>query len=432
LRHKALAVAIIAFVFRAGFLAVFPGPNYYDGISRSYLDVAKNVLLGKGIVVYVNVAPISNPTPQWTYEPFIDRPLGYLFLVLLPLMITLQPVGVQILHALLSSLSAIILYKVGERISSQTAAWRAALLYALWPLSSRFEVTILPDAVMSFFLLFTVFLLLKALSSPSSLPWFFLAGVVCGVGMTMRPDILLLPLFIAAWLFLSQHFSKWVQASLALLLGAAIIVGAQTVRNSAVTEGKIVPLGLGNGISLWEGISQFGDTLGTVHDDEKLAHREGYSSWAYPDGVERERKRFKEATDIIVQHPLWYCSVMLKRVPVLLTPDWMMTRKFAPSLREFLDASPQNSLMGYVRLYPLSVLVRGCVVLLQYLTLLLAAFVLWKRRRERMFDLPALIIFYYILVHIPTNTEARYFYPAVPFVVLLASIGWDALRQNRG
>jgi 4-amino-4-deoxy-L-arabinose transferase-like glycosyltransferase len=431
LRHKALVVAVIAFAFRAGFLAIFPGLNYYDGISRSYLEVATNVLAGEGFVTYVNIAPISSPTPQWSYEPFIDRPLGYLLLILLPLIITVHPIGVQILHALLSSFSAVFLLSVGKRIASERAAWRAAVIYALWPLSARFEVTILPDAVMSFFLLLTILLLLKAVASPQNFRGFFLAGIACGVGMTMRPDIMLLPLFIVAWLFFSQHFSKWIRASLTLLFGVAVIVGAQTARNEAATEGKIVPLGLGNGISLWEGISQFGDTLGTVHDDRKLAEQEGYSNWAYPDGVDRERKRFSEALDIIVHHPLWYCGVMLKRLPVLLTPDWIMSRRFAPSLKEFLDASPQNSVGAYLSTYPAAVLVRGLLVVLQYSLLLLAAWALWKKRRERVLDLPALIIFYYIVVHIPTNTEARYFYPAVPFLILLASVGWDALKQKQ-
>jgi 4-amino-4-deoxy-L-arabinose transferase-like glycosyltransferase len=431
LRHKALTVAIIAFAFRAAFIAVFPGLNYYDGISRSYLEVADNVLAGKGFVTYVNIAPISTPTPEWSYEPFIDRPLGYLLLILLPLTITSNPIGVQIIHALLYSLSAVLLFNVGKRIASERAAWRAALLYALWPLSARFEITILPDAMMSFFLLAVVLLLLKAVASPQSIRWFLLGGIVCGVGMTMRPDILLLPLFIIAWLIFSQHFAKWIRASVAFLCGIAILVGAQTARNAAVTGGKIVPLGMGSGISLWEGISQFGDTLGTVHDDQKLGEREGYHTWAYPDGVERERKRFGEAVDIIAHHPVWYCGVMLKRIPVLLTPDWIMTRKFAPSLLEFLDASPQNSVGGFVKAYPLSILVRGLLVVLQYATLLLSIWVLWKRRRDRSLDLPALIIFYYIVVHIPTNSEARYFYPAVPFLILLASIGWDVWRRAK-
>ena len=431
LRHRAVTIALIAFAFRVVFVTIFPGPNYYDAISRSYLNVADNVLTGRGFVTHVNIAPISSPTPNWSYEPFIDRPLGYLFLVLLPLTLTPNPIGVQVLHALLYSLAAVFLFNVGKRIASERAAWRAALLYALWPLSARFEITILPDAVMSFFLLATVLLLLKAVASPQRIRWFFLAGIASGVGMTMRPDILLLPLLVIAWLVLSQHFAKWIQASLVFLCGIAILVGAQTLRNAAVTGGKIIPLGMGSGISLWEGISQFGNAFGSVHDDQALAEQEDYHNWAYPNGVERERKRFGEAVDIIAHHPVWYCGVMLRRIPVLLTPDWIMTRKFAPSLLEFLNASPQNSIGGFVSAYPVPVLVRGLLVILQYSILLLTVLVIWKRRHDRALDLPALIIFYYIAVHIPTNTEARYFYPAVPLLILLASIGWDVWRETK-
>jgi 4-amino-4-deoxy-L-arabinose transferase-like glycosyltransferase len=430
LRHKALAVAIIAFAFRMGLLTVFPGPNYYDGISRSYLEVATNVLAGKGIVVYVNIAPISNPTPQWSYEPFIDRPLGYLFLILLPLMITLNPVGVQILHALLSSLSAVLLFDVGKRITSERAAWRAALVYALWPLSARFEVTILPDAVMSFFLLLSLWLLVRG-TKEDQLRWFLLAGIACGIGITVRPDILLLPFFFIAGLLLMRVPTRFLQASLLLVAGVIIIVGAHTVRNFGATGGKIVPIGLGNGISLWEGISQFGDTLGTLYGDERLAALEGYAQWAYPDGIERDRIRFQTAVEIIRQHPAWYAGVMLKRIPVLLTPDWIMTRKFAPSLKEYLEASPGNSISAYVASYPFASLIRLLLTLLQYGTLLLSAIALVKDWRNMLLWFPGLIIFYYIILHIPTNAEARYFYPAIPIILLLASHAWDLLRHSQ-
>jgi len=215
------------------------------------------------------------------------------------------------------------------------------------------------------------------------------------------------------------------------LLGAAIILGAHAIRNYEATGGKIAPLGLGNGISLWEGISQFGDTLGTVYGDERMTQLEGYHTWAYPNGVERDRKRFTEAVSIISQHPLWYTGLMIKRLPFLLTPDWIMTNRYVPSLKGFLKSSTDNSVIGYVRRYPLASALRAFLILLQYSALVLAAIAVWKAKRKILIFLPALIVFYYVVLHLVTNAEARYFYPAIPFVLMLASYGWDTLRHQK-
>ena len=225
-------------------------------------------------------------------------------------------------------------------------------------------------------------------------------------------------------------------------LGAAaaaivLVLGLHTWRNYEATGGKVAPLGLGNGISMWEGISQFGDTLGTLYGDARLAEKEGYATWAYPDGVDRDRARFAEAVSIIRQNPGFYAVHMIKRIPVLLTPDWIMSRKFAPSLMDHLREREGNSIGSYVAAYPAAAAARALVIGLQWATLALCAIALLRgpvRRRwvieaggraRRLLWLPFAIIAYYIVIHIPTNTEARYFYPAIPVVLMLASAGWE-------
>jgi 4-amino-4-deoxy-L-arabinose transferase-like glycosyltransferase len=431
MRSTLLRLGVVACAFRLIFILIFPGPNYFEGISRSYLEVADNVLEGRGLVTYVDIAPLTSPEPHWSYEPFIDRPLGYLFLILVPYAISGSPIAIQVLHAVLSSFSTVLLFLLARRLMSERSALIAAWLYALWPLSARFEIAVLPDSVMSFFLLLSLYLLIRGTEKTQPSPWYFAAGLSLGTGMTMRPDILLLPFFLAApFLFFRPTRSHW-RGVFLMFVGVTLIVGGHTVRNYRVTGGEILPLGLGNGISMWEGISQFGDTLGTLYGDERLAQLEGYKGWAYPDGIERDRKRFREAIGIILDHPIWYTGVMLKRLPVLLTPDWIMTRKFTPSLKQFLDENPRATVWEYASKYPLATLIRIALLLLQYATLFLALFATLQNLKNFPLFLPAVVIFYYIIIHIPTNTEARYFYPAIPFVLLLASHGWEIMRQKR-
>lgn len=429
LQNRLAVIAVTAFAVRLLFIAVFPGSNYFEGVSNSYLHVAQNVLEGKGLVTFVDIAPLSSPTPQWSYEPFIDRPLGYLFLILIPFVISSSPIGIQLLHAFLSALSSLLLYRIAQRSFSDRTATRAAIAYSLWPLSVRFEIALLPDSVMSFFLLLTVWFLLRA-SSKRHFVWYSFSGIACGLGMTMRPDILLLPLFLLAVFPFVKSFPRRTIGAVGFVVPIILILVAHTLRNYTVTDGTIAPLGLGNGISMWEGISQFGDTLGTVFGDERVAELEGYRSWGYPDGVERDRRRFREAVQIVLDHPVWYAGMIAKRIPVLLTPDWIMTRKFAPSLKEFVDSASERTAWDYMKTYPFPSLVRALLILLQYVSLALAGYGFIKDSQNRLLYFPALIIFYYIVIHIPTNTEARYFYPAIPFVLLLASRGLELIRNK--
>jgi 4-amino-4-deoxy-L-arabinose transferase-like glycosyltransferase len=422
LNNNVLRIGLLGVALRLLFILPFSGPDYYAGISRGYLEVASNILEGRGITVLADVAPVSSPTPQWSYEPFIDRPLGYHFFILLPYWILRTPVAIQVFQALLAFLSIALLYACTKRLFSEKVAVLASLLFAVWPLSARFEITIAPDAVMSFFLLFTLWLFLQALEHKKPYLWYVGSGLVCGIGMTMRPDVLLLPFFFALWLLFNKTVAHRLYSACFLLLGAGIIIGAHTIRNYEATGGEIVPLGLGNGISLWEGISQFGDTLGTVYGDERMTH---------PKGVERDRKRFAEALSIISQHPWWYTGVMIKRIPLLLTPDWIMTNRYVPSLKEYLGSSADNSVIDYVRTHPLASSLRAFLIVLQYTTLVLAVLAVWKAKKNYLIFLPALIVFYYIALHLVTNAEARYFYPAIPFALMLASYGWETLRHRK-
>ena len=425
--HKLIWIAGAALALRLLFVVLLPGPNYFAGISSTYFDVADNVLQGRGMVTHVDVAPLS-ASSRMAYVPFIDRPLGYVLLILIPYGIIHHAVAQQIFQAILAALSCVLLYRITARLTNERTAVIASLLYACWPLSARFEVTLLPDAVMPFFLLLAFWLFLRGRES-GTWYWYGLSGLAFGTGIMMRPDILFLPFLLAAGSFLFKPVRKPLASAVILLAGMVFVIGLHTARNYSATDGRFLPLGLGNGISMWEGISQFGDAFGTVYGDQRMTRLEGYRSWAYPDGIDRDQKRFREALTIIGDHPFWYAGVMVRRIPVLLTPDWIMTNSVSPSLKEYLDGSPDHTIGSYLLTYPWASLTRALLILLQYATLALAALALASRKSSRLLWLPGLMILYYVCIHIPTNAEARYFYPVLPFVLLLASERLDSILQ---
>ncbi len=419
MRSKTLIIVLASICARMFFAFAYQGPVYYGGISEGFPMLADNVLAGKGLVVKVDVAPTTSTQSQWEYQPSIDRPLGYLFFIFVPYWL-FSYIGIQIFQALLSAVSAILLYQIALKLFSHNTAFLSALLYACWPLSARFDVAVLPDAAVPFFLILGVWLIIRSQQSEYSKTYWILAGVAFGVGMLMRADVMLLPFFIIATFLLLKGSRDKVRRSLLLIVGMGIGILPNAIRNYEVTDGHVLPLGLGNGISLWEGISQFGDTLGTVYGDVRMVEREGYRSWAYPNGIERDRKRFKEAVGIILANPVWYAGVMLKRIPILLRPDGIIASKFMPPPKEFFAASPGSTMTEYLMRYPIGTLIQLFLIILQGAALLLAMITASKRWKDSFILLPVAVIVYYFVIHLGTNAEPRYFYPAIPFVLLLA------------
>ena len=429
MRKKILLIALVTFSTRAFFAVTYEGPVYYKALSEAFPAVADNIIAGKGLVVKVDVASIASPNSQWEYLPPIDHPLGYLFFMFVPYWL-FSFIGVQIFQALIAALSAILLYQIALKVFSPPTAFLSAMLYACWPLSARFDVVVLPDAAVSFFLILGTWLIIRSQESRWSWLYWALAGLSFGIGMLMRADVMLLPFFVIAAFFIFKTARPKARWSLLLLAGIGIAILPNAMWNYEATGGSVVPLGIGNGISLWEGISQFGDTLGTVYGDMKMTEREGYRSWAYPDGVARDRARFKEAIGIILQHPVWYAGVMLKRIPVLLRPDGIIASKFMPAPKEFFSANPDAGMPQYFARYPFGALIQFLLIALQGISLVLAAIAAAIRWRDPLVLLPITIVLYYFFIHLGTNAEPRYFYPAIPFVLLLASDTLVALNSR--
>jgi hypothetical protein len=149
------------------------------------------------------------------------------------------------------------------------------------------------------------------------------AGALLGVATWLRPNTLLLGVFLAPFLFArARPLARGVRQA-AVVAGAALLVIAPiTVRNVLVYH-ELVPVSINGGISLLHGVAEAGaqrfgirsrDKLqmeeeATAHGDPRLAEW-----WAAPDGIRRDRQRYREAWRVIGAHPFWYARAMLGRM----------------------------------------------------------------------------------------------------------------------
>src|SRR6185312_12199617 len=109
-----------------------------------------------------------------------------------------------------------------------------------------------------------------------------------------------------------------------VVIGMAVLVTPLLIRNGVAFQ-VFTPTGLGVGTNLWEGIGETDRAaeFGAVFGDQALLEQERAENGVSPDqayglyfpnGVQRDRERAQKAMKVIVEHPVWYSGVMLRRM----------------------------------------------------------------------------------------------------------------------
>jgi 4-amino-4-deoxy-L-arabinose transferase-like glycosyltransferase len=429
-------VFLLAVLVRLFFVLLFPGINYYGGITGEYLDVVTNLLGGHGLTQYVDIAPYDSGRVQMEYMPFVARPLGYVtFLTLISLVTGIAPIAYQIAQALITAFSVVLVYKLvkilfdkHERVEWMARA--AAVLAAVWPNQARFEVALLPDGPTTLIMLGLAYQI-TMLAKTGLRKHLIYSGVILATSILLRPDFVLFPSFFFFAALILTNAKKAVVGTATLLGMLAVLIALNTWKNYAIS-GDIVPLNLGSGTTMYEGISQFGDTLGTTYADDRVAHfKLNTKELFYPNGPENDRMLFREAVEIIKEHPGFYAKLLIKRIPLMFTVRGLY---FSDSV-SFLDPNDDlakrfpDKYIVMAKQQPVEFAVRMLSPALGWVLVILGFWGLIKALRNdwRTHIMIAALLLYWILSHLATNVEPRYFYPAVPLlygyaVYLLASL----------
>jgi hypothetical protein len=153
-----------------------------------------------------------------------------------------------------------------------------------------------------------------------------LAGVSFGVSTWLRPNTLALAPCVAAGLIALGPRRAVLKPALLLALAACLTIAPITLRNYVVYR-AFIPVSINMGIVLWEGIADAGgEDFGAVPTDNRvdrqearLYHNPRYKqSWAWPDGIRRDRARVRRSLSVIRAHPFWFLNAMLWRMAAML------------------------------------------------------------------------------------------------------------------
>ena len=413
----------------------------FGGLTQTYDLRAVSILEGQGILGPYDV---NRSRTVW-----LAQAPGYsIFLSAVYRFSGRHFLRVQLIQNLVNSLSPILLFVIAGLVVSWRVGSASGLLAGISHHLSHISNFILPDSITALPLLAAILMLALAYRrrSDSWLLWAG-AGLMLGGAAWLRSQLMLSGLFLAGVMIVIAVRRRRMLKQAALLAFTTILAIAPiTVRNYLV-YGAFVPINIGLGVVLWEGIADAsGDRFGAVAKDDQVAIQEAAlydnpryaGSWSTPDGIERDRDRVAKSLEIIRCHPIWYAGVMLRRIRGMLkySADAPLVFKFSEvsSRRRMLPLKPEweslatdeSSLEVGRTVFWFRPIIRSLQRLVKepmlYLILVGAGIIGAASFRRALFL--GMTPLYYFLFQSFMHTEFRYTLPMQYFMFVFAAVLW--------
>ncbi|MCI0489866.1 MAG: glycosyltransferase family 39 protein [Blastocatellia bacterium] len=418
----------------------------FYGLTDTYDLRARSILEGEGLLGPYDINP--SRTVWLAQAPGYSIYLGGVYSL-----VGRDFFKVQLVQNAINSISPILMFLIVGSLLSWRVGVASGVLAAISHHLSHISNFILPDSLSALPILSAVYFLIMARRYDRGSYWLYaLAGAMTGIASWLRPQVMLLALFMLVMLVMISR-RRWPMARRAALMTAVsiIVIAPITIKNYLV-YGEFVPITIGAGIVLWEGIgeSNRGAEFGAVAKDHEVAAQEAilyneprYSgTWSSPDGIQRDRDRIKKSLDIIVRHPVWYAGVMLGRMKDMVKysahaplisrkapsrKEDFFPQQAAPRRREWESIGFDPSSLAFTRsinwMRPLARTFQRIAKESMQLFMLIGSVILFvaaPRRAALIFLVPL----YYFLFQSFFHTEFRYTLPMQYFLFVFAATTW--------
>ena len=429
-------IVMIAFAVRAltaNFLrAHLDDPGWFpSGIYAQFDRPAQNWLDGRASIFWIQD---SSRTDAAVYPP------GYpLWLALIyKLSGSRSPVTVQNVQWVLDSFSVLLVVGVGVTAFNWPVGLWSGAVAALWPLLASYGAMALADAPTSWIVLGASWMFLLA-AKRKSFVWAIGAGALIGLSCWFRANAMLLGFFwaVAVIVFVQTSWRRRVLLSAGILIASVLLIAPIMMRN-AITFHAFVPVGLGAGTNLLEGMGETergNKEFGLPGSDHDLIEQERVAANArpdapfelyHPDGIQRDRARTRRALQFIKQHPLWYAGTVVRRMGAVLKyagePSGIYgSAGINVTSRKCLPAQSQG---GVIAFFVNALGMLQSVLRYVLLPLMLVGVWLTLRWHWRISGMILAGVFYYLVIGSLIHTHIRY---GLPMQALLTVFAGTAL-----
>lgn len=348
LRWTHIAVICVA-IFGAGLgvrllywqdtaLQMARGDSLSQNMARQYRREARRIL-EDGTVLF----------PRQTTDPgdarLIVHPPGYSIVMAATFKLFGESeTPLRWLQIILDSAAGILVFLIAAELLPLGAAVMTAALMASSPHFAYYSLRLSPDSLAVAPVLLAIYLIARTLKQPRPLG-IAAAGAMLGLSCWLRANSLLLAPFLAIAAAMLIERGRRLRYSSILVGAALIVISPITIRNWIIYH-RVIPVALPAGVNLIQGIAEFDkeaslgmprSDIDVVRADVEWSGRPEYGGHMWtPDGIARDRERFRRGLVVIRTHPVWYFGAMMRRAAFMISynqgpdRDWPFSTATVP------------------------------------------------------------------------------------------------------
>lgn len=369
-------------------------------------------------VKFIRSAQILASTGKYVYHDvtyptvFMMPGLSYTlaFFILAFGKLTTALTAFRIFQAILQTLCLLLVFFIGRKIFNSKIAVFAVFLNSIYLPEAWVSNLILTETLFKFFVLNLIYFALYALEKKSYLYYIF-GAVSWGLATLYRPTIATFPIVILImWIIKKYNFKEILKFTIIVSIIFCAILSPWWLRNYNIFH-KFIPLTKATGNPFLQG------TYINYNQKSKLTDGLNYSQFKYP--AETELKN----NDVEIEIAKYRLKNLVPRNPLGYV-YWYTIGKTACQIGtamywvSFLGIHP-----AFIFLYHY-ILVICSIIGIKYF--------IKNKKRNVMGILILASIIYFIIVYLPFFAFSRYFYPAMPLVIIFAaSYLSDKLKNSR-
>ncbi|HET7220323.1 MAG TPA: hypothetical protein VFJ02_19845 [Vicinamibacterales bacterium] len=306
-----VAAAIIGFVLRLMFGAIYWVDKPLTHDEREYLALAQSLAAGRGFVY-------DETLETGTAQKFGRAPGYPVFLALLGLEGAHEhaPIAVKVAQSGIGALTVWLIGWWAFTVAGPRAALAGGAIAAVYP-----PLVVMPSYVLSETLFaalaLAAALVLQRSDGENSAGLAVASGVVSGIAALVRPAMLFFLPLAAIWLVLRRRTAH----AAALALAAAIVIAPWTIRNYRA-YGRVVVIASEGGVTFWTGNHPLARGEGDLAANPDLKRAELEFRGAHP-GLTAEALEplyYRAALSWIAGHPLEWLGLMARKAFYTVVP----------------------------------------------------------------------------------------------------------------
>lgn len=313
----------------------------------------------------------------------------------------------RIFQALIQTGSLYLVFLIGRKIFNSKIALIAVIMNALYISNYWVSNLILTESLFKFFVLSLIYFSIYAIEEKSIK--YYIAGAICfALAAYFRPTIAAFPIIILIIWILRKYSIKEMFKFGAIVLGIfCLIMSPWWIRNYKVFH-KFVPLTLATGNPMLQG------TYINYDQSTKATDGLNYNQFKYT-GKEYEENEVDikvskyRLKSLVPKHPmeffLWYTLGKIFyeiRMPFLWT--------------QFLGIP---FILSFSWHYLMIIL--GIIGIIKFYS---------NKNRNKMGLIAILIILYFMIIYLPFYAFERYFYPAMPYLIIFAAYAFLDIKNR--